>query len=94
MLAPTFSVTNPQATPGTPGKTPRSWTKRQNKFNEVLGWTPAGKVRGKYWVEVINEGRNFRATGISDVDGDGVFATYVATKSINPNSPITGQKVY
>ena len=35
----------------------------------------------------------FMITGVSDVDGDGNFATYVATKTMNPRL-ITPPDVY
>ena len=53
---------------------------------------PNGDVRGSYMVSTTNT--NFTATGISDVDGDGVYATYQATKSENPNAPTTAPDVY
>ena len=43
---------------------------------------------------VVTSSNNFTAIGISDLDGDGVYATYIATKSLNPNNPITPADVY
>lgn len=75
-----------------PSKVFQDWTMSESGGFSVLGWMPDGGVRGSYWVEV--NGYDFTATGISDVDGDGIYATYVATKSMNPNSPITSPDVY
>jgi hypothetical protein len=51
-------------------------------------------VRGSYSVTVSPGGKDFLITGVSDVDSDGVYATYTATRSTNPDSPTTGQDVY
>lgn len=80
--------------PYSPSKASQEWDITSSGGFERIGWAPDQGVRGVYQVEVINGGRNFRATGISDIDGDGVYATYVATKSENPTSPITGPDVY
>ena len=78
--------------PPYPTKTTNMWIKSASGGFEVIDFQPDGDVRGAYWVEV--SANNFTATGISDVDGDGVYATYVATKSENPNSPITAPDIY
>ena len=80
------------AYPGYPTKTTQRWVMSESGGFASMGWSPDGDVRGSYWVETTNY--NFRAFGISDVDGDGSYATYVATKSQNPNAPITGPDVY
>ena len=77
--------------PGEPGKQTTQWPAGNEGF-DTLYFQPSGDVRGRYWVEV--DRTNFTAYGISDVDGDGVYATYVTTKSENPNSPITAPDVY
>ena len=51
---------------------------------EAVSWYPLGGVRGVYWVEVAADGTDFIAYGVSDVDGDGSFATYTANKSGDP----------
>jgi len=48
-------------------------------ITESGGFEPMGTVRDSYWVEVSKD--DFTAYGISDVDGDGVYATYTATKA-------------
>ena len=78
--------------PPYPSKTTNMWVKSSSGGFATLDWQPDGDVRGSYWIEVSST--NFTATGISDIDGDGVYATYVATKSENPNSPTTHPDVY
>jgi len=74
------------------GKKTQPWHKRNSGGFRTLGWMPDKDVQGQYWVTTTST--NFIATGIIDADGDGVFATYVATKSVYPLSPITGPDVY
>ena len=60
----------------------RPW--RSGSPYDTLGWAPDGEVRGSYKVSTAPFGASdFVVTGISDVDGDGVRASYTATKSIN-----------
>ena len=80
--------------PSTPTKTTQQWVKNRSGGFVTLNWAPDGDVRGSYWVDIAPNGQNFTATGISDVDGDGVYATYIATKSESPNTPITPANVY
>ena len=80
--------------PSSPTKTTQQWSVGASGGFKTLDFRPDGDVRGSYWVEVSPDGKNFTATGISDVDGDGVYATYVATKSENPNSPTTAPDIY
>ena len=49
-------------------------------FRESIGWQPDGKVRGAYWVTVSADGQDFEVYGVADVDGDGIYAQYVATR--------------
>ena len=58
-----------------------------------LGWSPGSDIRGEYWVVVTNGGKNFKVNGISDVDGDGQFARYEATKQ-NEAVQITDRDVF
>ena len=81
---------------GTPGRDTKQWVKASSGGFETINWAPYGDVRGQYWV-VTSESRNsndFTIYGISDIDGDGVYATYTATKSTNPTAPITAPDVY
>jgi len=65
-----------------PGQALRPW--RSGSPYDTLGWAPDGEVRGSYKVSTAPFGASdFVVTGISDVDGDGVRASYTATKSIN-----------
>ena len=76
--------------PKGPGKKP--WKSQEAGGFSIVGWKPDGEVTGTYWVEV--ERTKFTATGIIDVDGDGSYQTYVATKSSNPKpSPLPKLKV-
>jgi type II secretory pathway pseudopilin PulG len=61
------------------GKSQREWAATEG--SDKLGWRPDGLVRGGYWVEV--HGSSFVVHGICDVDGDGEYAEYTATSSIN-----------
>jgi type IV pilus assembly protein PilA len=65
---------------GTPGKPARPWA--SGTAFQTLGWSPDGDVRGAYSV-VTTSSTDFRVTGVSDVDGDGVQATYTCSKSVN-----------
>ena len=80
------------AYPSSPTKTVNTWVKASSGGFATMGWAPDGDVRGSY--SVATSTTDFTANGISDVDGDGVNATYTATKSNNPNSPTTGPDVY
>jgi type IV pilus assembly protein PilA len=78
--------------PGTPTKTTQQWVKTASGGFASMGWSPDGDVRGSY--DVTTAAFNFTATGVSDVDGNSAIATYAATKSENPNAPVTGPDVY
>ena len=81
--------------PGKPNPSMRAWEIKESGGFMTLGWASDGKVQGGYWVEVVSSGSDFVATGIADVDGDGVYATWVATKSKNASyEPINGPGVH
>lgn len=61
------------------GKSQRAW--EGGVGWEALAWEPDGPIRGGYWVTV--SGGDFTVHGICDVDGDGVFAEYTATRTLN-----------
>ena len=72
---------------GLPGREPRTWGQGNTDFQK-LGWHPDGNVRGTYSVVTTVAsstvpGGDFTVFGRCDVDGDGVYAVYTATKSIN-----------
>ena len=64
----------------TVGKTQVQWS--AGSAFDTLGWSPDGDVRGGYKVSTTSA-TDFRVTGICDVDGDGVQASYTSTKSVN-----------
>ena len=74
------------------GMTLKKWDPVQAGGFSVIAWEPDSDVRGTYWITTTTT--DFTAYGIIDIDGDGNFATYKATKSENPNSPITPPDVY
>ena len=78
--------------PPAPSQTPQNWNVTSSGGFFTLGWVPMGDVRGSY--SVTTTSTDFRAVGVIDVDGDGVYATYVATKSTNPIMPLTSPDVY
>ncbi len=49
---------------------------------DTLGWRPDDKVRGTYWVEILEGGKDFKVTGAIDADGDGVPAIFTATSAL------------
>ena len=59
-------------------------------FNE-LGFQPNIETRSSY--AVVLEGDGFKVIGISDVDGDRIQATYIATQDKEPEL-ITNPKIY
>ena len=75
-----------------PSKEAQPWIVSESGGFQKLGWSPEGNVRGSY--SVTTTATDFRAVGVIDVDGDGVYATYVATKSSNPVAPLTARDVY
>ena len=60
---------------------------------DTLGWAPDGMVRGTYWVEVLDDGMDYRVHGMIDSDNDGIPAHYTATKSTNATL-VTPQDVF
>ena len=80
------------AYPSVPSKEPQKWDVSASGGFKTIDFQPSENVRGSYMVATTPT--NFTAIGIIDVDGDGVYATYIATKSENPNAPITAPDVY
>ena len=81
--------------PSKPNQSTQVWDIQDSGGFLTLGWAPDGPVRSSYWVTLRNNGTDFVVTGITDLDGDGVFATYVATKTQNASTaPINGSGVY
>ncbi len=75
-------------------KRPTKWVVDESGGFKSIDFKPSNSdaVYGTYWVDVSPT--NFTATGIIDADGDGVYATYISTKTVNPNSPITPSDIY
>ena len=86
------SYVNCSAYPSSPTKTTQQWTVSSSGGFKTIGWRPDGDVRGSY--SVSTGSKDFTATGLSDVDGDSAYATYVATKTENPNAPKSAADVY
>ena len=78
--------------PKSSGMKLKQWTVSESGVFFTIGWSPKEDVRGTYWINANQT--NFTAYGIIDLDGDGQFTTYMATRSENPNAPITGPDVY
>lgn len=67
-------------------------TEEAGAFNE-LGFQPDIETRASYSVVLTEDGKDFKVIGISDVDGDRIEATYIATKDKEPEL-ITNPKIY
>jgi type IV pilus assembly protein PilA len=83
--------------PVIPGKAPVSWGGGNSGFTE-LGWVPDGDVRGQYEILTVagrkgSDGGSFTVFGRSDIDADGVEATYTALRNLRP-VPLTNADVY
>jgi len=65
---------------------PQKWEASESGAFSKLEFTPPTEVRGTYWVDVVDDGKDFRATGIIDLNGDGTYTTYVATKDEKPKA--------
>lgn len=71
-----------EAYPKTTSTTPQDWIESESGGFEKISFVPMTYAYGSYWVEAAED--DFAVYGISDIDGDGVYATYKATKSMNP----------
>lgn len=60
----------------------QTWVKPSSGGFATLGWEPEGGVRGSYAVSTTAV--DFTAYGMSDVDGDGTQATFIATSVVEP----------
>ncbi len=69
----------------------RSWSREESGGFKELDWQPDRDIMGTYWIE--SDEAEFRITGIIDTDGDGVFATYVATDKEKP-AAVTEDDIY
>ena len=71
-----------------------AWVVGSSGGFEVLNWRPDGEVRGSYSVKTTGSGgrTDFTVIGVIDIDGDGEFTTYTATKSTQPTKVISNKK--
>jgi len=83
-------VTAAAAPTSAPSKAYRDWT--TNADYTKLGWKPDGQVRGSYQANEATT--DFTVTASCDVDGDGDFANYSATTSINATLDTADANVY
>lgn len=70
------------AYPSSPSAMPQDWVKPSSGGFATMGWEPEGAVRGSYAVSTTAV--DFTAYGLSDVDGDGTQATFIATSVTKP----------
>jgi hypothetical protein len=70
----------------------RAWKVNESGGFRTMGWGPDNLVKGSYWVTTTTT--DFTAYGIIDVEGDGSYATYTATKSENPKTPVIAEENY
>ena len=75
-----------------PTQDKQPWVIENSGEFKRLNWSPEGEVRGVYSVTTTSN-LDFRAVGMMDIDGDGNYATFVATKSTAPYA-ITAPDVY
>ena len=73
-----------EAYPKKTSTTPQEWVEAESGGFATIGLVPDFYQYGSYWVEATED--DFTVYGISDIDGDGVYATYKATKSENPKA--------
>lgn len=85
-----FAAASPK--PATPAKEPQDWVVGSDGFS-VIGWAPAGAVRGSYEVQA-NGSSDLLVIGSCDVDGDGIVAQYTATLSVNTTLRAGDENVY
>ena len=81
-----------QAYPPKPNKYAKKWIAEKSGNFQQLNWKPEYDVRGSYSVKV--DGDKFKIIGLIDVDGDGNFATFIATATQDAKQPMTPPDVY
>ena len=71
--------------PKKPSSDLKKWEISSSGGFKDLAWSPGPEVKGVYGSYSIKvTGDDFVVIGVSDIDGDGVFATYTATKDTDP----------
>lgn len=74
-----------EAYPPDPSPEGQLWDREGSGAFRTLGFEPmTGTVYGSYWVELSDDGTSFTAFATSDIDGDGVRATFAATNEKDP----------
>lgn len=71
-----------EAYPKDPSSDPQAWEIANSGGFVTIAWKPEDDVFGSYSVKV--DGDDFVIKGVCDLDGDGVFASYTATKDTDP----------
>lgn len=81
--------------PKTPSSVAQPWIIAESGGFTTIAWSPGNdaSVYGSYAIKVSEDGSDFTVIGVSDIDGDGVFATYTATKDTDPKRT-TDQGIY
>jgi type IV pilus assembly protein PilA len=87
----TYVECNPKPS-SVPAKSPREWLIEADGYS-TIGWKPDGELRGQYEVTDVGP-TDFTVIGSSDVDGDGAYAQYSATESINITLRAGDEQVY
>lgn len=77
--------------PETPTMLPNPWKEAEAGAFMELGFKAKKMIRASY--SVVVDGDDFQVLGISDVDGDNIQATYIATKDTAPSLK-TNPKIY
>jgi hypothetical protein len=77
--------------PETPTILPNPWKESKAGAFTELGFKPKKMIRASYSVTITEN--DFQVLGISDVDGDNIQATYIATKNTAPSLK-TNPKIY
>ena len=75
------------------GRSPQPWVSAESGGFATINYKADVDVFGSYSVTVAADGMDFTVTGVSDIDGDGVYATYTAT-SRSKAQLITGKDIY
>lgn len=85
-----FAAASPK--PATLAKEAQEWVVGSDGFS-VIGWAPAGAVRGSYEVQA-NGTSDLLVIGSCDVDGNGAVAQYSATLTVNTTLRSGDENVY
>lgn len=81
---------------GPPRRRKSAWKGECTEVFKNLGWTPDGSVQCQYRVRAIlgeNAVEDFKLTARCDVDGDGIFSIFEASRN-SPPKRITSVNIY